>query len=111
MTYVKIENYLRFSLIILIQERMPSFNRIPRMFRLPSHRVFDYKPRFYDPEREKFEILKRSTNESDHESNIRNAFTGKRSPIREHGKEKKYSLRVIFIFIVLSTLFYLFFFA
>ncbi len=38
---------------------MPSFNRIPRMFRLPSHRVFDYKPRFYDPEREKFEILKK----------------------------------------------------
>ena len=90
---------------------MPSFNRIPRMFRLPSHRVFDYKPRFYDPEREKFEILKRPTNESDHKSNIRNAFTGKRSPIREKGIEKKYSLRVIFIFIVLSTLFYLFFFA
>ena len=90
---------------------MPSFNRIPRMFRLPSHRVFDYKPRFYDPEREKFEILKRPTNESDRESNIRNAFSGKRSPIRELGIEKKYSLRVIFIFIVLSTLFYLFFFA
>ena len=81
------------------------------MFRLPSHRVFDYKPRFYNPEREKFEILKRTTNKSDHQSNIRSAFTGKRAPIREKSIEKKYSLRVIFIFIVLSALFYLFFFA
>lgn len=107
---------------------MPSFNRIPRMFRLPKHRVFDYKPRFYDPEREKFELLKKAKSNTsksegdwkasqkrDYKSNIKQAFSAQRKipsmPITQEGAHKRYKLRVFFIFAVLILLFYLFFFA
>jgi hypothetical protein len=102
---------------------MPLFNRVPRMFRLPSHRVFDYKPRFYDEEKEKFDQLRKrkaihqekelSSDTEDianYKSNIRAGFSRTREVRSGYNGNSKYSIRVVSIIAILAAIFYLIFF-
>ena len=94
---------------------------MPRMFRLPKYRDFNFQPRFYDQEREKFEKLRerRKHSEQDKDSKgeatkkaIREGFSRQSKSARlPEQSSKKYKYRVLVIFIVLTALFYFFFFA
>ncbi len=87
-------------------------------FRLPSVRKFDYKPRYFDPEKEKREARKReilgdsysSATESStaHAFRIKGAMSQKHKNYTEIAKKesKRSNLRLIIIIIILSAIAY-----
>lgn len=82
-----------------------------KFFHIPSHYVFNYQPRYYDPKKEKF----KEKNNIENQENSNKEAIRRRISFREHrisrlDKEKQASLRRIIILFVLITLFYLLFF-
>ncbi len=89
--------------------------RLPSLFKTPKHRRFNYKPRYYDPKRERFREV-REAYEVDHKNDaeamkarIRN---GLHQSYRHKGEARKKEerarmVRIVLIFLVLSGLFIL----
>lgn len=84
-------------------------------FKVPQHRVFDYKPRFYDPEKERREQRRRELGLEDDDLNddgeykpgsiIRNSGMKVRheSFSQKMSKQKRQSRFFVLIFIVLLS--------
>jgi hypothetical protein len=90
-----------------------------RFFHIPKNKKFNYKPRFYDEQKEdlenRIEQIKREMGKSDKHvddtyiPNIKGKF---RSISRRQGEEKqKSNLRLIFILFLLALIAYFMFFA
>lgn len=90
-----------------------------RIFHIPKNKKFNYKPRFYDEQKEdlenRIEQIKREMGKSDmpidetYKPNIKGRF---RSTSRRTSEDKqKSNLRLIFILFLLALLAYFMFFA
>lgn len=73
-----------------------------KFIKLPRYRIFDYKPRFYNPDQEKREALRGNSTPS---GNIKAAFSEARG--RRSNAEKSYNFRIISIIAVLAFLIYM----
>ena len=86
---------------------------IPKFFRLPNHYIFDYKPMYYDPEKEKREKrektikseLKIEDKNEEYKANIKGQFKYRMSYKKHSRKASTIRLLIIIAFLGLITYF------
>ncbi len=81
-------------------------------FRLPGHYVFDYKPLYYDPEKEKRQkriqrIKKELGIETEIEENYKPDISFRRTSITRKRRERSALTRFIIILAFLALMFYI----
>ena len=77
------------------------------LFKQRSHYVYDYKPRYYDPRKERFKNLEKGqkTNISFDKSNLKSKWVRSKKPISDTGSTKRL---VIIIAILVGLVAYFF---
>lgn len=88
---------------------------IGSFFRIPAHNVFDYKPRFYDPEKEKrkekLRLIRDEQGKHDNLESVDNVVPGSRikGSFRSGMSRRKYSRRssVVRFLVILGFLFFI----
>ena len=90
--------------------------KLPRLFRMPEHYIFDYKPLYYDERKEKREKREQTikneidgaSQKEDYKTNIKGSF--KHTMSYKQNNAKSSTLRLIILLVFIAILIYFIFF-
>ena len=90
--------------------------KLPRFIKLPNYYIFDYKPMYYDPDKEKREERDKTikqelgidTGETEYKPNIKGKFKHSIDYGRQQGKISRIRLIIVLAFIAIMVYFLFF---